>query len=129
MNDGNATMKTRNCLNIAILSFCTVLASWADAQERADGEEFFPLVVPDGQSEGLSTKLRGSSDFSNIGKKWVADLEQAGFVNRSLRGPYRVAVPLVSFGHAGPRLMLTYARKLPGSSDGGVLIFMHIPLQ
>lgn len=73
--------------------------------------------------------MRGRSDFSNTGREWVADLERTGIINRSLRGPYRIAVPLMSFGDAGPKLMLTYARRLPGQEKKGVLLFIHIPME
>lgn len=122
-------MKTHNWFSFVILSFCTVLTPWASAQERADTRETFPLLLSDSDRQAFSSKLRGRSDFSNVGRELVAELEQAGIVNRSLRGPYRVALPLMSFGRTGPKVMITYARKLPGASGEGVLLFIHIPMQ
>lgn len=122
-------MKTRNWFSFVILSLCAGLVPWAGAQERADTHEAFPLLLSDSERQAFSSKLRGRSDFSNIGRELVAELEQAGIVNRSLRGPYRVALPLVSFGRTGPKVMITYARKLPGASGEGVLLFVHIPME
>jgi hypothetical protein len=125
--DKGVYMKTRNCFGLIIVLLCAGLAHTAGAQSPANAEAM-PLYLPseDG-AEAFSPKLRGRSDFSNVGRELVAELEQAGIVNRSLRGPYRVALPLVTFGHSGPKLMVTYARKLPGSGDNGVLLFIHIP--
>lgn len=122
-------MKTCNCLGLALLSLCAIFSSVVAAQDRARSYESFPLLSSDNEMAEFSSKLRGRSDFSNVGRQWVAELEQAGIVNRSLRGPYRVAVPLMSFGPAGPKLMMTYARKLPGTSDGGMFLFIHIPTE
>jgi hypothetical protein len=60
--------------------------------------------------------------------KWLADLEKAGVVNRSLPAPYRVALPLMPIGDTGAKLMLTYA-PLPGTDRRGVLLFVNIPLR
>jgi hypothetical protein len=123
------TMKTCNCLSLIILSLCAVFATGVAAQDRPRSYDSFPLLSPDNEMEEFSSKLRGRSDFSNVGRQWVAELEQAGIVNRSLRGPYRVAVPLMSFGPTGPKLMITYARKIPGTNDDGVFLFIHIPTE
>jgi len=120
-------MKTHRWLGFAILSLCAVLASAADARDRTAAQAFPLFAPPDNDMEDFSSKLRGRSDFKNLGREWVAELEQAGIINRSLRGPYRVAVPLISFGHAGPKVMITYARKLPGGTGDGVLLFIHMP--
>ena len=122
-------MTTPSWFSYVLLSLCALLAPWAGAEERQDIQEFTPFFSSDNDVENFSSKLRGRSDFSNTGREWVANLEQAGIVNRSLRGPYRIAVPLMSFGHAGPKVMITYARKLPGASNKGVLLFIHIPMQ
>ena len=122
-------MKTCNCLSLIFFSLCIVLASGVAAQDRARSSNDFPMLSSGNEAEEFSAKLRGRSDFSNMGRQWVAELEQAGIVNRSLRGPYRVAVPLMSFGPAGPKLMVTYARKLPGTNNDGVFLFIHIPTE
>ncbi len=122
-------MKAHNWSGLMIVSLCAVLASSVDAQERSDTQDAFPAVASDTWIDALSFKLRGRSDFSNIGREWVADLERTGILNRSLRGPYRVAVPLMAFGDSGPKVMITYARKLPGTSgEKGVLLFVNIPM-
>lgn len=120
---------------LMIMSLCAVLASRvgaqerSDVQERFDDQENFPSVASDNRIDALSSRLRGRSDFSNIGREWIAELERAGIVNRSLHGPYRVAVPLMAFGETGPKVMITYARKLPGTSGAkGVLLFINIPI-
>ncbi|OGB27486.1 MAG: hypothetical protein A3I66_06270 [Burkholderiales bacterium RIFCSPLOWO2_02_FULL_57_36] len=121
-------MKTGDWFSFSIVSLCIGLAPWAGAQERADTQEFSVYSPSDSDTRKFSWKLRGRSDFSNAGREWVAELERAGIVNRSLQGPYRVAVPLLSFGHAGPKIMITYTRKLPGATGDGMLIFIHVPI-
>jgi hypothetical protein len=113
-----------------IISLCTLFAPVASAHESADMQETYFPSASSIENKGFSASLRGRSDFSNVGREWVAELEHSGIVNRSLRGPYRVALPLVSFGHRGPTLMITYARKLPGAAGGrGVLLFVNIPIE
>jgi hypothetical protein len=114
---------------MGILSLCALFAPLVAAQEPAGVHSAFSSAS-EGTLQGLSSKLRGRSDFKNTGRELVADLERAGIVHRSQRGPYRVALPLMSLGESGPTLMITYARRLPGTTDGkGVLLFVHIPLE
>ena len=122
-------MTTHIWFSFGILSFCTALAPCATAQQPEDAQGIYSSHDASVNMQGFSSRLRGRSDFSNTGREWVADLERTGLVNRSLRGPYRIAVPLMSFGAAGPKLMITYARKLPGQGDNGVLLFVNIPLE
>lgn len=53
-----------------------------------------------------------SSVWSQTGSRtheWKKNLERKGIIDRSLPRPYRVALPLASFGDDGPKLMFTYA--------------------
>lgn len=119
-------MKTRNWFRMYLPPLFLFLVLPAFAQEAQTVNETTAFSTYDPIS-GFSSNLRGRSEYSNLGRELIAELEQSGVVNRALRSPYRVALPLVSFGHTGPKLMVTYARRLPGTSDGGVLFFIHIP--
>lgn len=122
-------MNTRYWSSIGILSLGTLFMPVADARAAAAMHGIHPAASRSGM-QGFPSNLRGRSDFSSVGREWVAELEQSGIVNRSLRGPYRVALPLVSIGHRGPMLMLTYAHRLPGPRQGkGVLLFVNIPIE
>lgn len=122
-------MNMQHWPRVGILSLCALLAPLVAAQEPAEVQSTFSSSS-DAILHGFSSKLRGRSDFKNTGRELVADLERAGIVHRSQRGPYRVALPLMSLGESGPTLMITYARRMPGSADGkGVLLFVHIPLE
>ena len=121
-------MNKRYWFAIGILSFGTLCMPAVGAREAADRQVIYLAASSSGMQD-FSSKLRGRSDFSNVGREWVAELEQSGIVNRSLRGPYRVALPLMSFGHRGPMLMLTYVHRMPGATQGkGVLLFVNIPI-
>lgn len=121
-------MNMRYLFVLGFLPICTFFAPVASAQEAAYVQGSH--AASHGAKPRSSSSLRGRSDFSNVGREWVAELEQSGIVNRSLRGPYRVALPLVSLGHRGPTVMLTYARRLPGAAQTrGVLLFVNIPLE
>lgn len=122
-------MNMRHWPGIGIILFYALCVPSVSAQEPAKAQETYSSSAPDMGIKGFSSKLRGRSDFSNVGREWVADLERAGIVHRSQRGPYRVALPLMSF-EGGPTLMITYARRMPGAPDArGVLLFVHIPLE
>jgi hypothetical protein len=103
---------------------CLILGSGACAQhEEASGSYSVtpgtPLMRPIPHRE-----------YPTIIHQWIGDLERAGIVNRALPAPYRIALPLASFGDNGPTLMFTYARTLPGTSAAaGPLLFINIPVQ
>ena len=65
----------------------------------------------------------------NLKSSWRRDLEKSGALSRS--GPYRVALPLASFGgDNGPKLVLTY---LPRARDGlgadkSLIVFLRVNL-
>jgi hypothetical protein len=62
-------------------------------------------------------------------ENWKASLERQGYIDRSLPAPYRVAIPLMSFGDQGPKVMFTFAPTLPGTSQRQVfLLFIKIPI-
>jgi hypothetical protein len=81
-----------------------------------------PLQLWDEESHyGASPQAGKSLDVS---QHWRRDLEKAGVLSKN--SPYRVALPLVSFGDNGPKLLLTY---VPRMRDGGasktVLLFLR----
>jgi hypothetical protein len=90
------------------------------AEDRARREPEFParrLECNPARTGGLSFNLRSS---------WRSDLEKSGALSRV--GPYRVALPLASFGGNGPKLVLTY---LPRMRDGmgaekAVMLFLRM---
>jgi hypothetical protein len=90
------------------------------------------LAEPPGRPEShyaASPRAQSSHrDYATTGQQWVGELEKAGIINRSLHGPYRIALPLATFGESGATLKLTYARSLPGSGEPGPLLFVTIPL-
>jgi hypothetical protein len=112
---------------------CATLASWAWAQKplsfKATSSYIQPL--PEGEAESFSSSASSlSADFFRSSHRWLSDLQRAGFIDRSLPRPYRVAVPLMSFGDTGPKVKLTYARNMPGNpGTKGILLFitMEIP--
>ena len=69
-----------------------------------DWEAFRGEAAPPPAAGGLTFNLRSS---------WRRDLEKSGALSRV--GPYRVALPLASFGDKGPKLLLTY---VPRARDG-----------
>lgn len=65
----------------------------------------------------------------NLKSSWRQDLEKAGALSRT--GPYRVALPLASFGgDNGPKLLLTYLPRARNGlgSDRSVMLFLRINL-
>jgi hypothetical protein len=56
----------------------------------------------------------------DVGSQWRRDLEKSGVLSRT--GPFRVALPLVSFGDKGPKLMFTYVPRM--KDDAGSKVFM-----
>ena len=53
---------------------------------------------------------------------WRADLVKAGVL--SDRGPFRVGVPIATFGTGGPRLSLAYVPKLADGVGSRVVMFV-----
>ena len=65
----------------------------------------------------------------NLKSSWRQDLEKTGALSRT--GPYRVALPLASFGgDNGPKLLLTYLPRARNGlgSDRTVMVFLRINL-
>src|ERR1700694_5322111 len=110
---------------------CATLAPWAWAQ-TPQSFKATPYIQPlsGAQAESSAPSANSlSADFSRISHRWISDLQKAGFIDRSLPKPYRVAVPLISFGDAGPKLKLTYTRRMPRNpGTKGVLLFITMEL-
>lgn len=110
-------MRPVNMLAFGVVSLLQVALAWAQ-----------PAGLPESRYAPVSSTASAHRDFPTTGHQWVGELEKVGIVNRSLRGPYRVALPLMTFGE-GAALKLTYARSLPGSAgSSGPLLFVTIPL-
>jgi hypothetical protein len=55
------------------------------------------------------------------------DLEKSGVLSRT--GPFRVALPIASFGDNGPKLMFTYVPRMKDDAGSKVfMLFMRINL-
>ncbi len=116
-------MKTAKLLAIGMVCLLPGAAAWAQHGEQLSDSYSLAAARTDPQWSAQHHQ------YSTVGHQWVGELEKAGVVDRSLHGPYRVAVPLIMFGEGGPALKLTYARSLPGSSgSSGPLLFINIPL-
>jgi hypothetical protein len=104
---------------------CILAMPWACAQQGSDSRASYARAGADVPL----LHLNPPREYASVVHQWIADLEKAGVVNRSLPGPYRIALPLITFGDDGAALKLTYTRNLPGSSgSGGPLLFLHIPM-
>ena len=121
-------MKTCTWLTLATPCFCAVLTHYAWAQQASGGDE-----APSQPSASLAAEVApsyaGSSEEYRYYDRhqWIANLQKSGIVNRSLPKPYRVAMPLMSFGDAGPKIMLTYTKNMPGNTGGqGLLLFITV---
>jgi hypothetical protein len=125
-------MKNSDLLILGIACCCATLAPWARAQKPLSfkGTSYIQLLS-ETEAEGFPSSADSLHvNFSRNRYQWVSDLQRAGLIDRSLPRPYRVAVPLMSFGDAGPKVKLTYARNMPGNpGTKGVLLFitMEIP--
>lgn len=65
----------------------------------------------------------------NLKSSWRQDMEKSGVLSRT--GPYRVALPLASFGgDNGPKLLMTYLPRARNGlgSDRSVMLFLRINL-
>jgi hypothetical protein len=119
-------MTLRRSTTSGIFFFCLGLACSAAAQPDAHNTDQ-PLVSHP-KPWAFPTSARDHAAYSHGRPDWITGLQKAGFINRSLPKPYRVAVPLLSFGDAGPKLMVTYTHNLPGNTGSkGVLLFITIP--
>ncbi|HJV03477.1 MAG TPA: hypothetical protein VJ752_23275 [Burkholderiaceae bacterium] len=121
-------MKARTWLSLVTPCFCAVLAHYAWAQQASGIEEAASQPSPGPAVEAAPSYTGGSEEHRYYDRhQWIANLQKAGIVNRALPGPYRVAMPLMSFGDAGPKIMLTYAKNMPGNTGGqGLLLFITV---
>jgi hypothetical protein len=120
MHDGEneeTPMKTANTSALGFICLLQGALAWAE-----------PAGWPESHYTALPKAQSSHRDYANTGQQWVGELEKAGIINRSLHGPYRIALPLATFGESGAALKLTYTRSLPGSGDAGPLLFVIIPL-
>jgi hypothetical protein len=80
---------------------------------QAQGKVVKPLDQGSYAESGASLNLDTSGE-------WRRQLEKAGVLSRT--GPFRVALPLASFGDNGPKLMFTYVPHM--KDDAGSKVFM-----
>lgn len=121
-------MKIRHWISLTLACSAAQFVCTAGAQGMpgAEAEQIRPAAAS--RVASALFKIRPPKRHASALHELVSDLERSGYVNRSLPRPYRVAVPLVQFGEQGPKLMITYARTLPGAGAQGVLLFLTIPL-
>lgn len=78
------------------------------------------------------TKYTRSSDQDLLDWKrsgFIKKLEEKGFIDRSMKGAYRYALPLMDIGNDGSKLMFTYAKHLPDTPGAkGFVLFAKIRL-
>src|SRR5690348_4981590 len=86
------------CFCIGVLGMAN---AWSQPLQSWENEDRYALSPP--AEKSLDMK-----------QSWRQDLEKAGVLNRY--SPYRVALPLMSFGDNGPKLLVTY---VPRMRDGG----------
>lgn len=110
-------------LILALILTCMLPSAraWNEAVRLADWE------AVRGERETSSSSRAGALSL-NLASSWRRDLERSGALSRV--GPYRVALPLASFGDNGPRLLLTY---MPRARDGlgadrSLMLFLRINL-
>lgn len=107
---------------VAFILICLlpVAHAWTDSVVQENWELARREQREAASTGGLSLNLKSS---------WRRDMEKAGALSRT--GPYRVALPLASFGgDNGPKLVLTY---MPRARDGlgadrSVMVFLRINL-
>jgi hypothetical protein len=106
-------------LAIALILLCILKIAHAQSQNYLleDWSANRGEAADPARTGGLSFNLRSN---------WRSDLEKSGALSRF--GPYRVGLPLASFGDNGPKLVLTY---LPRPRDGlgadkAVMLFLRI---
>jgi hypothetical protein len=81
-----------------------------------------PLQLWQEESHYGSSVQAGKS--LDVTQNWRRDLEKAGVLSKN--SPYRVALPLVSFGDNGPKLLVTYVPRMKdGSGSKTVLLFLR----
>jgi archaellum biogenesis protein FlaJ (TadC family) len=105
-----------NKLHYLIGYMALILAESSFAQEK-------PSITIE---QALGNAARPANKIRTLGHEWVWELEQAGVYNRKLPKQYRVGVPLMRFGDAGPQLVATYASPA-GNNDRKMMLLMHIP--
>ncbi|MDB5840381.1 MAG: hypothetical protein JWQ23_2333 [Herminiimonas sp.] len=74
------------------------------------------------QTQELAT-AQSAPLLSIQANNWKKDLQRQGILHYSSSSRYRVAVPLASFGDQGPKLLFTYAPRLPGGEQRKVFLF------
>jgi hypothetical protein len=100
---------------LRVAFFCTGALAIANAWSQ-------PLQLWEDENRYGSSVQAGKS--LDVNQHWRRDLEKAGVLSRN--SPYRVALPLVSFGDNGPKLLLTYVPRMKdGSGSKTVLLFLR----
>src|SRR6476619_553511 len=103
-----------------ISSLSLVIAAYTlAAAASAAGTQTRPL---DSWSLEASNSLSPHGPGMNLDRKTELDryLRSSGILSRT--GPYRVALPLASFGTNGPQLLFTYVPRM--KDGGGSKVFM-----
>jgi hypothetical protein len=106
-------------LAIVLILFCMLRIVHAENQNfrLEDWNAIRGEIADPARTGGLSFNLRSS---------WRSDLEKSGALSRV--GPYRVALPLASFGGNGPKLVLTYLPRMRDGMGGekAVMLFLRM---
>ncbi|WP_081801447.1 hypothetical protein [Herminiimonas sp. CN] len=115
---------------LSIPWFFAVLAHCAWAQQAFSTEKASTQWPVSLALDASPSYAEGSEEHRNYDRhQWITNLQKVGVLNRSLPTPYRVAIPLMSFGDANPRIMLTYAKNMPGNIGGrGLMLFITVEI-
>jgi hypothetical protein len=108
-------------LMIALILFCMLHVVHAEDGNflLGDWNAIQGEVVDPAHTGGLSFNLRSN---------WRSDLEKSGALSRI--GPYRVGLPLASFGDKGPKLVLTYMPRVRYGmgTNKAVMLFLRFDI-
>lgn len=126
----SSPVNARTWLTLAILCICAVAGHSAWAQRASGVEEASSQSPMSLAPEAAPSYAGGSAGYRHYDRhQWIAYLLKTGALNRSLPNPYRVAMPLKSFGDAGPKIMLTYGNNMSGNTaDKGLILFVTVEI-
>lgn len=101
---------------LPVMLACTIAGSAATAVAQAEPQGSWNHDTRYGMSQrSQESNLDTNSDLRR-------ELYSAGILSRT--GPYRVALPLASFGEKGPKLLFTYVPRMKDGVASKVFMFV-----
>ena len=101
----------RLCLPYALVLAVSTSMAW--------GQNLRPLSRE--QDSGYQPAQRSLDAALERNSELARYLNSAGILNRT--GPYRIALPLASFGEHGPKLLFTYVPRMKDGTGSKVFMF------